>query len=74
MYILKSKIQEQILKMLNLFLLLLGSHLMLGQWKDDPVEGWLHHFIILTLYQQQPCGDVLLIVYIFTNNTAWKPP
>ena len=38
---------------LNLFLV---SHLRLSQQKDDPAEGQLNHFIVITLNQQQPCG------------------
>ena len=36
---------------------LLVSHLRLSQWKDDIVVGWLIHFIVITLYQQQPNGS-----------------
>ena len=47
---------------------LLGSHLRLGQWKDDPVEGWLHHFVVITLYQQQHNS------YQTYNETYFSPP
>ena len=31
---------------------LLVSHLRLGQRVDDPIVGWLNHFVVITLYQQ----------------------
>ena len=36
------------------FFLLLVSHLRLDHIKDEPVLGWLNHFNVVTLYQQQP--------------------
>ena len=30
----------------------------LDQWKDDPGEGWLQLFVVITLYQQQPIGFI----------------
>ena len=44
------------IKVLNkscLFIFLWVCHLTLGQREDDPVVGWLNHFIVLTLYQNQ---------------------
>ena len=35
------------------FLFLWVCHLRLSQREDDPVVGWLTHFIVLTLYQNQ---------------------
>ena len=55
---------------------LLGSHLRLGQWKDDPVVGWLHHFVVIThlpATQQQPSrysfGHLDLVNWITLQNT-----
>ena len=35
------------------FQVFLLRYLRLDQWKDDQVKGWLNHFIVITLYQQQ---------------------
>ena len=45
----------------SFFLLLLVSHLWLSKISDDSVEGWLNHFIVLTLYQKTPKGFKTLI-------------
>ena len=37
----------------SFLLLLLVSHLRLNQRIDDTAEGWLNHFIVITLLQQQ---------------------
>ena len=37
---------------------LLVSHLRLGQNMNDPAEGWLNHFIVITLYQKQPSVSI----------------
>ena len=54
-----------------MFFLLLGSHLRLDQWKDDPGEGWLQHFVVKTLYQQQPIGSTYNISLIINNDLDW---
>ena len=38
------------------YFFLLVSHLRLSQRVDDTAVGWLNHFIVIALYQQQPSG------------------
>ena len=47
---------------------LLVSHLRLSQRMDETDEGWLNHFIVTTLYQNQHWS------YFLTNFTALKQP
>ena len=49
--------------MCSLFLLV--SHLRLSQWEDETVVGWLNHFIVMTLNQQQPIDPTYIYFLIF---------
>ena len=59
-----SKMGQQIyvtgplIKVYFFIFLLLFSHLRLSQSMDDPVVGWLNHFFVITLSQQQPNGSM----------------
>ena len=50
---------------------MLVSHLRLGQRKDDPVVGWLKHFIFITLYQQQHFSYVHYLSLTYLPPTSW---
>ena len=58
-------------KIFNVLAFLLVSHLRLSQLRDDPVLGWMNHFIVITLYQQQPNGTMYNVTTFFIPKHKW---